>query len=269
MGKYRNVDAELTRLSTEHKTGKEISKILNLNYVTVHKKLRKLGINLYNFHNELKFDNTVFDNIDTEEKSYWLGFLFADGYISNNRNAVELSLKGSDYDHLIKYSKFLKHRSENIVKLGKATCKGLSYERCRCCVTDKHFHDRLIELGCIPNKSLTLKFPNVNIFKNKILVHDFIRGYVDGDGCLTHINSNYRLSISIIGTKEFLQGIINIYPEVFNGMFRKDKRCPESNTYIIDCACAKADYFSTILYENAKVYLDRKYERFAVLHRNV
>lgn len=31
-----------------------------------------------------KFDDTVFDIIDTEEKAYWLGFIFADGTISSS-----------------------------------------------------------------------------------------------------------------------------------------------------------------------------------------
>ena len=39
-------------------------------------------------------------------------------------------------------------------------------------------------LGCTPNKSLTLKFPDENIFKSKDLIRHFIRGYFDGDGCI-------------------------------------------------------------------------------------
>ena len=33
------------------------------------------------FHQE-----DFFETIDTEEKAYWLGFMFADGYIINNEN---------------------------------------------------------------------------------------------------------------------------------------------------------------------------------------
>ena len=265
MGKYREVNTELIELAAQGKTGKEISRILNLDYSTVHAKLRKLNINLPNNHNRLKFDNTVFDNIDTEEKAYWLGFLMADGYVSKNSNTVELSLKGDDSGHLNKYNDFIKNTQS--IKFGKIVNKGKEYSRCRCIVTDNHFHNRLIELGCTPQKSLTLKFPDKNIFAEESLVRHFIRGYVDGDGCLSYTKTG-RLTIEIIGTKEFLEEIISLYPSYFKRTFHKDKRRLSSNTYFITCSCNNADKFASILYDKSNIYLDRKYERFAVLRRN-
>ena len=264
MGKYKEVTSELIELVQQGKTGKEISSILNLDYTTVHRKLRKLGINLYNYHNELKFNNKVFDSIDTEEKAYWLGFLFADGSVSARDNQVELSLASVDKEHLQKFKEFLE--SKNEVKLSNSRCNGKAYQRCRFNAIDKHFHDRLIELGCIPRKSLILKFPNKSIFKNTGLIKDFIRGYIDGDGCLTYTKTG-RLVIEIIGAKEFLDGIINYFPEFFTGKIARNKRST-SNTYSISCSCDKADKLATILYEDAAIYLDRKYNRFAVLRRN-
>lgn len=49
----------------------------------------------------------LFKAIDTEEKAYWLGFLYADGNISKDKNVIELSLKESDIEHLKQYRKFL------------------------------------------------------------------------------------------------------------------------------------------------------------------
>ena len=266
MGKYRDVDKQLIELAALRKTGKQISSILNMDYSAVHKKLRKLSIHLPNYHNQLKFNNLVFDTIDTEEKAYWLGFLYADGYVSSSKNAVELSLKESDKEHLEKFRGFLKCTEELTVKTGKASCNGKEFKRARLCLYNKHFHDTLVNLGCIPNKSLVLQFPSLNIFSKENLVIPFIRGYVDGDGCLSFTRSG-RLAIQVIGTREFLDGILKIFPQ-FGTKKKKDSRHLDSNTYAISCCCNKADYVTDILYNNAIIYLDRKYERykkFAVL----
>lgn len=43
---------------------------------------------------------TYFENIDTEEKAYWLGFLYADGYVNANEDKIELCLAEKDFHHL-------------------------------------------------------------------------------------------------------------------------------------------------------------------------
>ena len=85
----------LTKLATKY----------NITRWTLTKKLRELGIEIVNRQNKAKFDEHIFDNIDTEEKAYWLGFIYADGNISSitentKRYEFELSLKGSDINHL-------------------------------------------------------------------------------------------------------------------------------------------------------------------------
>lgn len=265
MGKYRNITNEILELANKGMTATEIAKIFKTSRQVVYRKLKEIGVTIPNYHNALKFDNTVFDTIDTEEKAYWLGFLYADGYVSKNSNSVELSLKGSDIKHLEKFNTFIGNKIP--VKLGISTCNGKIFSRCRCNVANKHFHNRLIELGCVPQKSLILRFPSLTIFSSVSLIRHFVRGYVDGDGSLSYTTTG-RLTIQIIGTKEFLSKIISLYPMCFNDVKHKDKRHPNSNTYIISCNCAKADMFAKILYDNSNIYLDRKYERFAVLRRN-
>ena len=267
MGKYIEVDEELKKLVEEKKSAREISAILGINYTTVHKKLRRLNINLYNYHNELKFDNTVFDVIDTEEKAYWLGFLFADGYVSPRNNSVEFGLKGSDCEHLSKFNTFVKNRND--IAIGVAKCNGKEFSRCRCLLTDKHFHDNLISLGCVPVKSKILKFPDLNIFKKDGLINHFLRGFFDGNGCI-YFTKTGKVCINLVTTTEFANSIVEYYPNIF-GVRTKDYRHPNNNIVSMSAHCSKAFKFLDLIYENSTISLKRKYEKYkiAVLHRNM
>lgn len=253
--------SELLRLNSEGYTQRQMAEKLNINRTTVQRALKRLHVSTPNRHNALKFDNTVFDCIDTEEKAYWLGFLYADGNVSSTINNIEVSLSIVDLDHLEKYRKFLKNSSE--VKVGKITLNGKEFQRCRLSVTNKYFKNRLIELGCIPNKSLKLSFPQ-GIFTEDSLKYHFIRGYVDGDGCISFSRTG-RLILNMVGTKEFLSEILAIFPEFSE--LEKDSRW-KHNTFYIRCWGEKAEKVLTKLYKNANIYLQRKYDRLAVLSSN-
>lgn len=228
--------------------------------------LNKHGVFVENKQNEVKFDECVFDFIDTEEKAYWLGFIYADGYISslkgkNKHNyQFELSLKADDVDHLYKFNTFMKHIKNN-VSIGNVTCNGKICKRCRWGVRNKHLWETLNSYGCTPKKSLTLKFPDKNIFKSEDLIRHFIRGYFDGDGCISYADKEHtKIGVSILGTKDFLTEC-NKYLNNFY-IVRKEKR---NNVYIIRCSGNKKSKAFTIinyLYYNANIYLNRKFERY-------
>lgn len=251
---------QIKKLNERGFSAKQIAKKLNVSPSTIYRISKENNFSLCNYHNELKFDNTVFDEIDNEEKAYWLGFLYADGNVATKTNVITLSLKKDDYEHLKKFKDFLKCKI-NILD-GNVKINDKTYSFCRLCICDKHFKQRLIDLGCIPQKTLKLTFPNVDIFKDKRLIYDFIRGYVDGDGCLTFSRSG-RLSITIVGTESFLKSIQSIFSEEF-----KICKIKKSSVFQLYCTGDKADNVANILYKNANIYLNRKYNRFVVLCRN-
>jgi len=216
-----------------------------------------------------KFNNTFFDNINTEEKAYWLGFIYADGYISSSplkqegkhAYTFELSLKVDDFTHLEKLKVLLQTQRPIL----------LTETRCRLLVNDKHFWETLNNYGCTPNKSLTLKFPDINIFADKNLVRHFMRGYFDGDGCITYVNKEHtRLGMQLLGTKEFLKEYIKYLPDIFKDLtLRHNHNNDQEETYLINTSCNKAYLFFDYLYNNSTAYLNRKYERFAHYKSNL
>ena len=229
----------------------QLSKIEGVSRQKISRDLKKINVQIVNQHNKLKFNEHYFDNIDSEEKAYWLGFIFADGCIMNNTKTFELGLSKIDSGHIDKFKK-------SISFTGKVYNKEKSIS---CCLRSKHLWETLNNYGCTPRKSLTLKFPNINIFNNKKLVRHFIRGYFDGDGCITYHKylKTVSISVSIIGTKDFLNKIIKITK--IPATFYHDKRHSDE-TYFIEYSKDNGTKLINLLYDNSTIYLDRKYEKY-------
>lgn len=256
-------------LANEELNIQEICKKYNVSHSTFPKYLKDyLGIKIEK-RVKSNFNDKIFDCIDTEEKAYWLGFIFADGSINsdplkeNKKKAYtfELSLKQDDINHLKKLKELLE-TSRPIIK---------SENRCRLLVNSKHFWETLNNYGCTPRKSLTLQFPSESIFKENSLIRHFIRGYFDGDGCISYSNSEHTiLTMQLLGTKSFLQTLLNYLPEEFKDLtLRHNHNNENEETYLINTSNKKAYRFFIYLYENSKIYLDRKYSRFARYHGNM
>lgn len=224
---------------------------------TLTSKLKERGIPIVNYQNKTKFNEHIFDSIDTEEKAYWLGFMYADGCISSSNYSFYLNLKGSDIGHLLKFQKFIEH-NKNIVKLsqnGKCT-------KCTFTVSNKHMWTTLNSYGCIPRKSLVLKFPDKSIFKDESLIRHFIRGYFDGDGCLTfsHTEKIMHLRTSLIGTNSFITKVREYL--IAQGINVGRILNNPGISYCLINIHSKS--FLDYIYQNAIIYLDRKFNLWSL-----
>lgn len=215
---------------------------------TIAKYIKLAGGTIENHTSGKSFDYKVFDIIDTEEKAYWLGFLYADGCVTNN--SVEFGVILSDYEIMQKYRRFLKLTSDASIKTSNNVC--------RVRIHNKHFAEALINKGCVPRKSLILKFPTEDIVDKSLIKH-FIRGYCDGDGCLRFYKNHKSVwvcDLTFCGTKELLEDI-NKELNVPGGYLQKTTN---NNTYHLCYRCVSARKVARILYENANIYLNRKYK---------
>ncbi len=78
-----------------------------INRKTLIQHLHEQGIETPNNAGGYNINENVFDNIDTEEKAYWLGFLYADGYVTYKNYTIGLGVALKDIDHLRKFKDFL------------------------------------------------------------------------------------------------------------------------------------------------------------------
>ena len=228
---------------------------------TISEHLKDMGIEVVNYQNRARLDETVFDSMDTEEQFYWLGFLYADGNISKTGNRLELTLALKDIDHLEKFRNFLKLTTEI-----KTVLRNGHYA-CRLYVRNKHLWGTLNNLGCVPCKSLILEFPKKEIFKNnKMFILHFIRGYVDGDGCLSYYwnkqHTSINTQVSIVSTESFLNSIKKLFGNKHGYIHNKSSKDWENKAYQLTFNGAIARKFARYLYEKATIYMQRKYEKY-------
>ena len=209
-------------------------------------------------------NDEYFDNIDTQNKAYFLGFLFADGNNCMQKTTISLSLQEKDRDILEKLRIDAgSNKPLRFISSERKRNNGEWYnykDKYALTVCNKHLCERLSELGCVPNKSLVLKFPDY--LSDEMLPH-FIRGYFDGDGCIVDAKSGNH-NINLTSTKDFCISVQNI---VFNLFCMKSYIYPASNkngiTYVWTLR-KKHDVktFLDWIYKDAELYLERKYNRY-------
>lgn len=252
---YEQWVIEAEKLLKEGKTFTEIGKLLKKNRQTVskHLKAKAQGIAIIN-HNDMNknMNHRIFQTIDTEEKAYWLGMMYADGYIETRGNAISLALKEEDLYHIESFKKFLgvNNKIQKKVKDNTYVSYNLSFK-------SKQVKDDLIANGCFENKSKILQFPTEDIVPQH-LIHHFIRGYVDGDGCITTSNNGKQVSVEILGSENFLNGLIEI--NLFNRNHLYSFK--HSDIKRVSYSGEKAMMVLNYLYEDATIYLKRKAQRY-------
>lgn len=235
----------------------KISKKFGVKRQTISKYLKMDGHEVINYQNRCRINQTVFDTIDTEEKAYWLGFIFADGNVSSHGHRFEINLCDKDVLHMEKLRKFLNMETE--IRFEDYGTK----RTCRLAVRNYNLWKQLCNKGCIPAKSLIVKFPDVSIFKSDKLILDFIRGYCDGDGSLSICfkSNKAREYVDFVGTESFLKEVCK-HLGVDGHIRNKSCKNWSNQAYQLSYCNWKARKVARLLYENATVYLDRKYNNY-------
>lgn len=213
----------------------------------------------------------IFQNIDTAEKAYWLGFIAADGCVyertEKGGNFISINIHRGDKKHLEKFLKFL---NSNAQIIDHVQTKGFSNNTLMSKVTinSKDMVNDCKNKGIIPRKSLILEPPKIS----EEFWLPFILGYFDGDGSIYQSNSNNEFYLSIQGTKEMLEWINKILS--ISSKLEK-RREDNKNSFYIRCGGYNKPYqILKKIYDSCSICLDRKHKIFqtletVVLNRNI
>lgn len=196
------------------------------------------------------------------EMAYVLGFFAADGNMMRHKNGgCYIELTSNDLEILEKIKKMMDF--DNKISIRNRN-HGISY---RVQLGSKVLFEDLTELGFTPNKSKTIKFPDVP----KRLLKDFVRGYFDGDGC-AHLGKHWakdRNKLRWVFNVRFCSGSYDFLKSLWSelnkngikGGYLYDK---SGKGYDLVFSWKKGVDLCRLMYNNVSsdMYLNRKYEIF-------
>lgn len=192
----------------------------------------------------------------TEQSAYVYEYIMADGHIHLGKcNYLQIDASTKDVDILKKIQLVMDFRgSLYSMDNGEAT---------RLQIDNVNLIKQLADKG-IPlyRKSYEAKLPESF---PKEYVRDCIRGLIDGDGW-SRIDSNGYYNIGLCGTEELVTQVKDLIP--INCSTNKVRKNGPNN-WRFNIKCKKAREIASWLYDDAKIYMDRKYNAYvkaSILH---
>lgn len=191
-------------------------------------------------------DDNMFDNIDSNEKAYLLGWIASDGTI--RKSGFQISIRDYDKDVLGKINKVLfldelpiksKNNMMNLTVNSQIIAKKL---------IEIFKIKELIEENKSYKKSYIIKFPNID---EKYLYY-FIRGVFEGDGHFRYTKKSPVCGIAS-SSSEFLEEIIK----------RCELKCNINNNMFELCGNVALDFlnkvYKNVLVNDEVLFMNRKY----------
>jgi len=212
--------------------------------------------------------NHDFFATDTEESFYLAGFLAADGWKTKSSDSYHLGLTLSkkDFEHLIKLRNLLSNDAPFAYRERKSpNSDNTTYSYTFGVNSEKLFND-VARFNVVERKTYIYQMPEWLL--NHPLVHHFMRGFADGDGCFglaQNKNQSPHVLFCMRGTAELLTQYNEIL--IRSGVVKENhnitkkrgakKLAFDTLRYSGNAVCSRLYDF---LYHDANIYLERKKE---------
>lgn len=234
------------------KTVKDIASELGTYNTTIRRYLLRYGIKPKTPSETQKLVKDITFTSLSREAMYWIGFLAADGGITTTSNKIYLGTVEKDKAHLEKYSKFVG------IPITTVYNKRFDLYEYRVIFGNKSLKEWFISIGITPVKSKTLQL-NINI------TPDTFRGILDGDGTVT---KKGNISIATASEK-FKQQLLDFLEE--HHIQSTHSKAKSSSVWVVRVSkISERKKLFELLYKDAPVYLERKYNRiYASLFGNI
>ena len=220
---------------------------------------------------DIVFNKKYFQRIDTEEKAYWFGFIYADGCVRYNEEChsgyLSIEISEEDIETLREFNKCL-DSNVKIKRREKVQKSGYVSKMCSVTMNSVKMVKDLMKHGCVPNKTYDGKIPKKMFADNNKLMASFLRGYLDGDGYISrYIKSVSSMSYVVHNhnvANFLLRGIIQISGVIPQIRYEYAVKNGKVNGAYRLRIMNREDFvkFLNVLYDDAHICMDRKYERY-------
>lgn len=258
---FSNKDIDFMIENYETMSYREIAEYLGFSERQVRGKINHLGLKKNRSINE-----SYFDKIDSSNKAYFLGLIYADGWVVCNDGHYELGIELNSKDKYI-LELFNNELGGNCLishkdAIENHTICGINCNRGESDVIrvfSKSIVESLINHDVLPNKTKHDNIPNVS----DEFFFDFLRGYIDGDGCFYQNKGHIYMHITC-GMKKPLEclkeRLINygIETNIYKLNDRKYRiYCTNQNSMVKLVGC--------LYYTDSLLFLYRKYNKIKSL----
>lgn len=269
----------------ENRTLNYIKKYFNVSENVLNRWFIESKINKREDKGIYNFNKNYFDEIYTEEKAYWIGFIWCDGYVcQRTRKGIKsyefkLDLAIVDKNHVEKFKKALNSTHPIKEYSYKNHFSGNENSQiARIYLSNNYFAGNLVKsYGLIANRN------NTNKLINKIpqnLYRHFIRGALDADGSISNYyiedtqtgKTTRKMSVRFFTNIDLLEFIKNHFYIMglteYSQTFRKRHEGRDGNAAELQYTGNKqVPLILNYLYENSTVNLERKKEIYQEIVR--
>lgn len=217
----------------------------------------------------MKEYNNQFKKINTEQKAYFLGFMYADGCLSKIKTKskyikpqVQISL--ADEQIIMDLYKIFSFFNLQVFDFGKYNSNWSKQFALR--KANNQLFEDLLSHGLLEKKSgINSELLNIPLL-DEYLVSHFIRGIFDGDGSIniSAKRPNLRRIEICSSSSTFLSQIKSVLEaNQINCPIFREKNNNKSPLYVLEWVNSKDVLtFKDFIYKNATIFLKRKKEMF-------
>jgi hypothetical protein len=249
-------DSEKSEIINQRKIGiteKEISKKFDISLRQYYNLLKLNNIEQKSKVVKYNFNESYFENIDTEDKAYFLGFIVADGSVNSISNVIQITQKEPDI--LYEFKRYIKYEGDLI--------KSKTRDVFDIKISSSKMKSDLLKLGISPNKTMSVNYPLIP----ENLQNHFMRGVFDGDGCISihhdKRDNSDRGQVNICsGSFDFIEKYVDNMVK-YCGVKKNNIRQPKGTYYVIDWGgLSDVESVYEFLYKESNIFLKRKKETY-------